>query len=122
MFWIKSVPLFHLGSCAFSSLFVKIKFTLTFQPAFILLMCVSVRGSLCACVPYTITSLHLYVYLRACVAEPYHGLYLNRHILEEYMNYGYYHMRLGDGCLWHDYGQYCHLSFTEHHIIILFYF
>lgn len=30
MFQIKSIPLFHLGSLAFSSLFVKIKFTLTF--------------------------------------------------------------------------------------------
>ncbi len=67
MFWIKSAPLFHLGSSAFSSLFVKIKFTLTFPPIFILLMCVSMRGSLCACVLYTIASVHVYEYLRVRV-------------------------------------------------------
>lgn len=65
MLWIKSVPLFHVGSLAFSSLFVKIKFTLTFLPVFIPLMCVSVRGSLCACVLYTITFVDVYVYLLA---------------------------------------------------------
>lgn len=47
------------------ALFVKIKFTLTFLPVFIPLMCVSVRGSLCACVLYTITFVDVYVYLLA---------------------------------------------------------
>lgn len=48
--WISTVPLFHLGSAAVCCLVGKIKFTLTFPPIFILLMCVSTRGSLCACV------------------------------------------------------------------------
>lgn len=69
MFWIKSAPLFHLQSSAFSSLFVKIKFTLTFQPVFILLMCVSLRRSLCACVLYTITSVLVNVYLCASLSK-----------------------------------------------------
>lgn len=78
MFWINSVPLFHLRRSAFSSLFVKIKFTLTFPPIFILLMCVSMRGSLCACALYTITSVHVYEYLWACAQKT-----INSPVLEE---------------------------------------
>lgn len=48
--WISAAPLFHLGSGAVCCLLGKIKFTLTFPPIFILLMCVSTRGSLCVCV------------------------------------------------------------------------
>lgn len=48
------IPPFHLGSCVFPGLVVKIKFTLTFETIFILLMFVPMCGSLC-----TITSVHV---------------------------------------------------------------
>lgn len=95
MFWIKSVPLFHVGSSAFSSLFVKIKFTLTFQPTFILLMCVSMRWvtvclrtvhhRLCAAVSA----------LRACAQESEWEVFFS--FLEECMSWGHYHVRCDDG-------------------------
>lgn len=86
MFWLNTVLLFHLGGSAVSGLFVKIKFTLTFLPIFIHLMCVSTRRSLCAC---AIAPMHVYEYLLA--SESNHALYLNRPILQGY--WGHYHVR-----------------------------
>lgn len=56
--WISAVPLFHLGSGAVCCLLGKIKFTLTFPPIFILLMCVSTRGSLCVGAVRATASVH----------------------------------------------------------------
>lgn len=65
MLWIKSVPLFHLGSCVFSSLFAKIKFILTFQP--VLILCVYQCGYPCVHIQLTFTSVCVCVYLGACL-------------------------------------------------------
>lgn len=46
-------------------------------------MCVSVRGSLCACVLYLIVSVHVCLYLQACMWESDLSLYLNRLVGEE---------------------------------------
>lgn len=90
MFRIKSIPLFHLGSSAFSSLLVKIKFTLTFQPIFILLMCVSMRGSLCACVLYTITPVHVGICMPVCESQTIACILTNPSLR---IAWGHYHVR-----------------------------